>query len=308
VLHIVMDYAAGGTVYHAVRGSPRTPLSEDRIWKHAIQLLLGLSYIHGKRIVHRDIKSLILFFDAADDVKIGDFGIARVLGDGTDMLRTIIGTPFYLSPELCEDEPYNEKSDVWAAGVCLVRICRAQVRAHARSGQKCSMHGLVAPPEHNCLWHPPQVYLSGQGSDVCTVRRQLGTLTGSGTVVQYEMCMGKHPFTAQNEGALIRKIFRGVYLPPSGYSRPLLALVQACLTFDARKRPSGPPLLARPDVVAKVAALGIPLDQQALQQWCREPEAVKGAAGSAATEAAAGGPDEPMMQAHRVPQPVLADA
>ena len=92
VLHIVMDYAAGGTVYHAVRGNTLKPLSEDRIWKWAVQLLLGIAYIHGKRIIHRDIKSLNLFLDANDSIKIGDFGIARALGDGTDMLRTIIGT------------------------------------------------------------------------------------------------------------------------------------------------------------------------------------------------------------------------
>ena len=98
LLHIIMDYAAGGTIYHAVRNSEKAPLGERRIWKFAVQLLMGVSYIHSKRIIHRDIKSLNLFLDGKDDVKIGDFGIARALGDGTDMLRTIIGTPFYLSP------------------------------------------------------------------------------------------------------------------------------------------------------------------------------------------------------------------
>lgn len=55
-----------------------------------------------------------------DVLQIGDLGIARSLGDNSDFARTIVGTPFYLSPELCDDKPYNEKSDVWALGVVLV--------------------------------------------------------------------------------------------------------------------------------------------------------------------------------------------
>ena len=78
--------------------------------------------------------------------------------------------------------------------------------------------------------------------------------------MQYEMCMGRHPFTAQNEGALIRKILRGVYSPPTGYSSALLQLVQACLTFDQRKRPDTAALLKRPDVTAKARELHIHLD------------------------------------------------
>lgn len=95
-LHIVMDFATRGTVYHAVRKAQQR-LQEDTIWKWAIQLLLGVAFIHGRRIIHRDIKTLNLFLDANSDIKIGDFGIARALGDGTDMLRTVIGTPFYIS-------------------------------------------------------------------------------------------------------------------------------------------------------------------------------------------------------------------
>jgi hypothetical protein len=82
--------------------------------------------------------------------------------------------------------------------------------------------------------------------------------------LQYELCMGKHPFTAQNEGALIRKILRGTYPPPSGYSAALLDLIRTCLKFDQSKRPNTSALLARPDLVAKARALGIPLDQEIL--------------------------------------------
>jgi NIMA (never in mitosis gene a)-related kinase 1/4/5 len=97
-LSILMDYAANGTVHHVVRQPGTKRLVEGRIWKYAIQTVLALDYIHSNRIIHRDIKTLNLFLDADDNIKIGDFGIARALGDGTDVLRTIVGTPFYLSP------------------------------------------------------------------------------------------------------------------------------------------------------------------------------------------------------------------
>lgn len=57
--------------------------------------------------MHRDIKSANIFLDANDDIKIGDLGVAKVLGTGQAFARTIVGTPYYLSPELCEEKPYN---------------------------------------------------------------------------------------------------------------------------------------------------------------------------------------------------------
>ena len=78
------------------------------------------------------------------------------------------------------------------------------------------------------------------------------------------MCTGKHPFTASNEGALIRKILKGVYDPPTGFSKPLLDLVAACLTYDQNKRPASNALLRI--CATKAKALGIslkpPTDQE----------------------------------------------
>ena len=90
--------------------------------------------------------------------------------------------------------------------------------------------------------------------------------------LQYEMCMSKHPFTAQNEGALIRKILRGVYPPATGYSGALLSLIQACLSYQPRMRPSVPELLARPEVTVKARALSIPLDSSALVRQAQKKQ------------------------------------
>jgi serine/threonine protein kinase len=76
--------------------------------------------MHAQRILHRDLKpSNVLVCDGGKRVLIGDLGFGRLLGTGEHCARTNVGTPLYLSPELCEERPYDEKSDIWALG-CLV--------------------------------------------------------------------------------------------------------------------------------------------------------------------------------------------
>ena len=213
-LNIVMQFAPNGTLHgrlHARRGQG---LPEEKVWQFFIQAALGLRHVHGKRIVHRDVKSLNLFFDAEDNVLVGDLGIAKVLSPNTMFARTIVGTPYYLSPELCEDKPYNEKSDVWALGVVL-----------------------------------------------------------------YEMCTGgKHPFDAQNEGALIRKIMKGVWTPlPGGkFSSQLGDLLHSCLTMDHRTRPDTAGLLRNPALVSRARSLGIELDPDAKNLSVRSVVGIQG--------------------------------
>lgn len=72
-----------------------------------LQIILGLEYIHNKRILHRDIKTLNIFLTKEERVKIGDLGVAKLLNESVDFAQTMVGTPFYLSPELCEEKPYN---------------------------------------------------------------------------------------------------------------------------------------------------------------------------------------------------------
>ncbi len=59
-------------------------------------------------------------------MKLADFGIAKVLGSSNDLAVTIVGTPHYLSPELCQAQPYDKKSDVWALGCVLYELCALQ--------------------------------------------------------------------------------------------------------------------------------------------------------------------------------------
>jgi NIMA (never in mitosis gene a)-related kinase len=98
-------------------------LEEKLIWKYLVQMLLGLRYIHSLKILHRDMKTINVFLTDNGEVRIGDLGVAKVAQDQSMFAQTVVGTPYYLSPELCEERPYNEKSDVWALGCIVYEMC-----------------------------------------------------------------------------------------------------------------------------------------------------------------------------------------
>ena len=78
-------------------------------------------------MLHRDLKSLNVFLTADGNVKLGDFGVSKLLDATAELAHTRVGTPYFMSPELCEGLPYDAKSDVWA----LVRCSRGH-QQHSR--------------------------------------------------------------------------------------------------------------------------------------------------------------------------------
>ncbi|GLU08170.1 hypothetical protein SLE2022_250940 [Rubroshorea leprosula] len=83
------------------------------------QLMDAVSHIHRMRVVHRDIKPDNILFDSKNSVKLTDFGSAEVLKEGEATLRGVVGTPYYVAPEVLVGKEYCEKVDVWSAGVVL---------------------------------------------------------------------------------------------------------------------------------------------------------------------------------------------
>ena len=123
-LNIVMEYCNGGDLSQFIEKnkSSNIPLKEDLIWSMFLKITIGLATLHKSKILHRDLKALNIFLTKDLDIKIGDFGVAKILTQ-TGFAKTVIGTPYYLSPELCDELPYNDKSDVWALGCILYELC-----------------------------------------------------------------------------------------------------------------------------------------------------------------------------------------
>ena len=119
-------------------------IPEARIMTWFVQMTLALNYMHQRHILHRDLKSSNVFLKSSEsreddyDVRIGDFGISRVLEGTIDVAATVVGTPYYMSPEVCKAEPYGYKSDIWALGCVLYEMCMLK---HAFEGK--SLLGLV---------------------------------------------------------------------------------------------------------------------------------------------------------------------
>lgn len=122
MLCIVMDFCDGGDLYGRINAQKGVHFSEDCILDWFVQLCLALKHVHDRKILHRDIKSQNVFLTSTGTVKLGDFGISKVLDTTLELARTCIGTPYYLSPEICENKPYGRKSDVWSLGCILYEM------------------------------------------------------------------------------------------------------------------------------------------------------------------------------------------
>lgn len=122
-LCLVMEYCPGGDVAAVIRQRRGVPFDEQQIVLWFQQLASALDYLHQRKILHRDIKTGNIFVTAdASVLKLGDFGVAKVLERTGQMARTCVGTPGYLSPEICGRRQYNNKSDIWSLGCVLYQL------------------------------------------------------------------------------------------------------------------------------------------------------------------------------------------
>ena len=132
-LCIVMEHAAGGDLKSKILAQKGAPFSENQILDWFVQTALAVKHMHDRKVLHRDIKAANIFLSKEGRVKLGDFGISKTLTETKAAANTIIGTPYYLSPEMVNSRPYDYKSDVWALGVLLYEMCTFRPPFDAKS-------------------------------------------------------------------------------------------------------------------------------------------------------------------------------
>ncbi|OMJ71635.1 hypothetical protein SteCoe_30101 [Stentor coeruleus] len=118
-LCIVMEYADGGDLYQRISDFKKKSslMSENFLWHILIKLARALKALHDLNIIHRDIKSANVFLTKEGKVKLGDMNVSKVAKEGMNHTQT--GTPYYASPEVWKDDPYDVKSDIWSLGCVL---------------------------------------------------------------------------------------------------------------------------------------------------------------------------------------------
>ena len=115
-LCIVMEYAEQGDLYQKICQYRKMHLymEESDVWRIFIQMVKGLKCLHDLKILHRDLKSANIFLFNDGSAKIGDCNVSKVVYKGLGHTQT--GTPYYASPEVWSDDPYDSKSDIWSLG------------------------------------------------------------------------------------------------------------------------------------------------------------------------------------------------
>ena len=126
-IYIIMEYCEGGDISHLINSYKKKGqyIPEEIIWKIFTQVLKAVHAIHTHKqgkIIHRDIKPSNIFLDKNNNIKLGDFGLSRILPQETTFAYSHVGTPYYMSPEQIEETKYNEKSDIWSLGCFLYEL------------------------------------------------------------------------------------------------------------------------------------------------------------------------------------------
>ncbi|XP_025920673.1 serine/threonine-protein kinase Nek11 [Apteryx rowi] len=129
---IITEHCEGGDLDFKIQEYKESGkiFTQRQIIEWFIQLLLGVNYIHERRILHRDLKAKNIFLKN-NFLKIGDFGVSCLLMGSCDLATTFTGTPYYMSPEALKHQGYNTKSDIWSLGCILYEMCCMN---HAFSG------------------------------------------------------------------------------------------------------------------------------------------------------------------------------
>ncbi|KAM1281479.1 hypothetical protein ACFX15_021644 [Malus domestica] len=119
---VIVEYVAGGTLKQYLIRNRHKKLAFKVVVQLALDLSRGLSYLHSQKIVHRDVKTENMLLDTRINLKIADFGVARVEAQNPRDMTGETGTLGYMAPEVLDGKPYNRRCDVYSFGICLWEI------------------------------------------------------------------------------------------------------------------------------------------------------------------------------------------
>ena len=121
---LVMELCEHGDLFQLILNKKlsNTKFTESEVKNYLYEICQGLDYLHKHKIIHRDLKSMNIFLTKDNHIKIGDFGVSKKLINNNIFAYTFIGTPYYLSPEMCRNKAYDEKTDMWSLGCILYEL------------------------------------------------------------------------------------------------------------------------------------------------------------------------------------------
>eukprot|EP00485_Elphidium_margaritaceum_P009767 CAMPEP_0202704208 /NCGR_PEP_ID=MMETSP1385-20130828/16926_1 /ASSEMBLY_ACC=CAM_ASM_000861 /TAXON_ID=933848 /ORGANISM="Elphidium margaritaceum" /LENGTH=503 /DNA_ID=CAMNT_0049362181 /DNA_START=127 /DNA_END=1638 /DNA_ORIENTATION=+ len=118
---IAMEYCGGGGVLDIMRALKIT-LTEEQICVVLRETLRALEYVHAQKLIHRDIKAGNILLNHKGQCKLADFGVSYILDSTFDKAKTILGTPYWMAPEVVKDDKYNSKADIWSLGITAIEM------------------------------------------------------------------------------------------------------------------------------------------------------------------------------------------